>query len=349
MPSLALVMIARDEEANIAASLDSAAPFVDEMIVLDTGSVDATAAVAARCGARVHHMAWPDSFAAARNLSLDLSSCDWNLVLDADERVIGGGESLRQAITESFLGLVRRKNYISVGSGLAESFTWIPRLLPSGTHYEGRIHEQPISPLPARPTALFLDHTGFLPETLKRKKGRNLKLLVAALIDAPDDVYLLFQLGNEYQVAEDFRNSALSYKAALEKSTGCESFRHALIVRAIYSFKMAGMLEDAVALVDNEVNNWPQSPDFFFTVGDLYLELAIKNPELAFPQLLPVVEFSWKKCLDIGERTDIEGSVCGRGSHMAAHNLAAFYRTLGDHQTAAKFAAMEAEMRSRAA
>jgi hypothetical protein len=70
---IALVLIARDEARAIERCLTSVRPWVDEMIVLDTGSVDDTPAIAARCGARVTHFAWIDDFAAARNAALDLT------------------------------------------------------------------------------------------------------------------------------------------------------------------------------------------------------------------------------------------------------------------------------------
>jgi glycosyltransferase involved in cell wall biosynthesis len=347
--TIALTMIVRDEEANIERCLKSAAPFVDEMIVVDTGSTDATVSIATRRGAKVHHFQWIDDFSAARNFSLEHSPCDWNLVLDADERIVEGGDTLRPLLTGSpFAGIVRRRNTVTIGGITQTSVTQIARLLPRGARYEGRIHEQPVYSVPTRDTALVLVHEGFEAEALAKKKGRNERLLLAELQEHPDDVYLLHQLGKEYQVAEEFGKSAAAFKSALEKSTGNEAFRHALIVRAVYSFKMAGQFDDAVALVDREFQNWPQSPDFFFVVGDLYLELGIHNPEMAMEKLLPVVEFCWKKCLEIGERDDLDGTVRGRGSYMAAHNLATFYKTLGDQANAAKYAAMEAGMRAAA-
>lgn len=84
---LSLAMLARDEADRIEASLTSVAGFVDEMVVLDTGSSDDTIAIARRCGAVVHPMAWPGDFAPARNRCLELVQGDWVLVLDADERL----------------------------------------------------------------------------------------------------------------------------------------------------------------------------------------------------------------------------------------------------------------------
>ena len=86
-PRLSLSMIVRDEAERIEAALTSVAGFVDEMVVLDTGSSDDTVAIAQRCGALVASMPWPGDFAPARNRALELVRGDWVLVLDADERL----------------------------------------------------------------------------------------------------------------------------------------------------------------------------------------------------------------------------------------------------------------------
>lgn len=85
---LSLSMIVRDEEASLGACLSSVRGFVDEMVVVDTGSRDDTVAIARGAGAVVHHLPWPGDFAAARNEALELVSGDWVLVLDADERLV---------------------------------------------------------------------------------------------------------------------------------------------------------------------------------------------------------------------------------------------------------------------
>src|SRR5262249_30962404 len=85
MPRVSLCMIVRDEEANLPRCLRSAADLVDEMVVVDTGSADGTREFARRLGARVVDFAWVDSFAAARNASLDHATGEWIFWLDADE------------------------------------------------------------------------------------------------------------------------------------------------------------------------------------------------------------------------------------------------------------------------
>jgi len=64
-----------------------------------------------------------------------------------------------------------------------------------------------------------------------------------------------------------------------------------------------------------------ESPDFFFALGDLLLDLAADEPARA-EELLPLIEQAWRQCLALGERPEQTGAVAGRGSHLAAHNLA---------------------------
>lgn len=85
MPSLSAVIITLNEEANIAACLDSVA-FCDERIVVDGGSTDATAAVAAAKGARVVLRPF-DGFGRQKGYAVSQAVGDWILSVDADERV----------------------------------------------------------------------------------------------------------------------------------------------------------------------------------------------------------------------------------------------------------------------
>jgi glycosyltransferase involved in cell wall biosynthesis len=84
MYRIALVMIVRNEARSLQRCLDSARAWVDEMWVLDTGSTDATMAIAQASGAGVAQFRWCDDFAAARNAALLLTDADWCVVLDAN-------------------------------------------------------------------------------------------------------------------------------------------------------------------------------------------------------------------------------------------------------------------------
>ena len=347
---LALVMIVRDEARCIGRALESARAHVDEAIVLDTGSVDATPAIAGGLGARVEAFEWNDDFAAARNAALELSDADWNLVLDGDEWLAGDVSALAAlpklgADEAGFVGHVCVASQTLQGRAVEWSRSWIPRLLPRGVRYLGRVHEQPVSGLPSRPVQLEIRHDGYLAENLARKAGRNEALLLAELEIRPDDPYLWFQLGKEYQVRQAPPQAAHCFAEALRLCPPEAAYRHALVVRALTAFKTAEQFDLALALADRELPRQQASPDFFFALGDLYLEGASRNPGAALADFLPMVEFAWKKCLEIGERPDLDGSVRGRGGHMAAFNLSVLYRTLGQVDRAEAYEALTERLR----
>jgi glycosyltransferase involved in cell wall biosynthesis len=56
---LSLSMIVRDEAERLGRCLASVQGFVDEMVVVDTGSQDGTVALARSLGATVHEIPWP--------------------------------------------------------------------------------------------------------------------------------------------------------------------------------------------------------------------------------------------------------------------------------------------------
>lgn len=85
MPRLSVIVIAKNEAANIGACLDSVG-FADERIVVDDNSSDDTRAVAEAAGARVIVRAL-DGFGAQKNFALAQTSGDWVFSIDADERV----------------------------------------------------------------------------------------------------------------------------------------------------------------------------------------------------------------------------------------------------------------------
>jgi glycosyltransferase involved in cell wall biosynthesis len=86
LSQLSVIIISFNEAANIEACLDSVA-FADEIVLVDSGSTDATLALAQKKGAAVHVFAdWP-GFGPQKNRALALARHEWVLSIDADERV----------------------------------------------------------------------------------------------------------------------------------------------------------------------------------------------------------------------------------------------------------------------
>ncbi len=85
MVTVSLCMIVKNEEAVLARCLDSLNGLMEEIIIVDTGSSDATKEIAAKYTDRIYDYAWTQDFSAARNYALSLASCDYIYCADADE------------------------------------------------------------------------------------------------------------------------------------------------------------------------------------------------------------------------------------------------------------------------
>jgi len=179
--------------------LASVAGLADEVVLVDTGSSDATRALAVRAGARVYDRPWDDDFSAPRNLALARATGDWVLQLDADERLApGSAEGVRRALARSDLdlGLVWIHDAAGEGDDPAEVVSGrrrhgrplpAPRLVRRrpGVAYRGIVHEtveDSVLALGGRQEVLpdvHLAHLGGAParRASLAKGARNLALL----------------------------------------------------------------------------------------------------------------------------------------------------------------------------
>lgn len=190
-------LIVRDEERFIGECLTSIAGVVDEVVVVDTGSTDATPEIARQHGARVVDHPWRSDFAEARNVSLDLARGDWILYIDADERLVDCDRAtierlLRDADEAAFRLLLRPM----VGTTpYLEYRLWRndPRI-----RFEGIIHEKVVPAIQRvaeedgrsiSDCELLLEHGGYEGDQ-DHKHRRNLPLLRAGI---PQDPYNLFK------------------------------------------------------------------------------------------------------------------------------------------------------------
>ncbi len=83
--TISLCMIVKNEERVLARCLDSLSDLVDEIIIVDTGSTDATKEIAAKYTDQIYDFNWQDDFSAARNFSFSKAHMDYIYAPDADE------------------------------------------------------------------------------------------------------------------------------------------------------------------------------------------------------------------------------------------------------------------------
>ncbi len=82
---ISLCMIVKNEEKFIKKCLDLAKDYVDEIIIVDTGSTDNTMNIVKNFNCKTFFFEWCNDFSKARNFSISKATNDWILVLDADE------------------------------------------------------------------------------------------------------------------------------------------------------------------------------------------------------------------------------------------------------------------------
>jgi len=143
-------MIVKNEEALLPQLLDKVIPWVDELVVVDTGSEDSTPEIVESYGGNLIHKPLTDSFSTVRNLGLESATGDWILMLDADEEPTKALLDYIRTFVETASPstralLVCRENRIDgelLGSRGRELHL---RVFRRGDFvYKGTLHEQPV-------------------------------------------------------------------------------------------------------------------------------------------------------------------------------------------------------------
>jgi tetratricopeptide (TPR) repeat protein len=201
-PRVSATLIVRDEAAVLGDCLRSLRDIVDEVVVVDTGSRDASRQIALEYGARIFDFPWRDDFSAARNHALDRATGDWALYIDADERVRGvDGPALHAQLDDP--GLVACTVRFHPRTG----FTAYPehRLFrrDDRVRFAGAIHETMLPAIRALVSAgvgrigtseLTIDHVGYDGDQ-SHKLDRNERLLRKQIAVDPRRTYLWWHLG----------------------------------------------------------------------------------------------------------------------------------------------------------
>jgi glycosyltransferase involved in cell wall biosynthesis len=220
---LSAALIVRDEEAVLADCLQSIRDVVDEIIVVDTGSVDESRRIARAFGARLIDRPWRDDFAAARNEALDAASGHFILYIDADERLLptsrGAVEQLLadpSAVCHTVL-LRPQRGYTRYREH--RIFRNDARI-----RFRGVIHETMlpgIEDVAARdglrivPSPLAIEHVGYEGDQ-RGKHRRNLPLLKARLAEDPRHVFSWHHLGRALLALGDPERAVRAWRAGIE-------------------------------------------------------------------------------------------------------------------------------------
>lgn len=274
---VSLCMIVRDNEAIIEACLTSIRPWVDEMIVVDTGSLDQTAEICHRLGAHVFEFPWCDDFSAARNESIRHATGDWIFWMDSDDVMDPiQGERLQKLVRSNHKpqchGYVLQVHCLSEAAGQATVVDHVKLFRNrSDLRFEHRIHEQILPAIRrAHGTVEFTDihvvHHGSRqsPEQHRRKLERDFRILRLDLQEHPEHPFILFNLGMTCDDAGLYQDAIGYLEHSLRVSGPEESHVPKTWSILINSLRLAGAVNQALQRAEQALKLYPDDVELRF-------------------------------------------------------------------------------------
>ncbi|HTU85007.1 MAG TPA: glycosyltransferase [Solirubrobacteraceae bacterium] len=339
--TLSLCMIVRDEEDMLPRCLAAAAPAVNEIVIVDTGSTDRTIEIAHEFGAKVIEREWTGSFSEPRNVSFEAATGDWIIYLDADEVLVAEDVQRLKALTgrvwrEAFY-LVETSYTGELGEGGAVTNSAL-RVFRNRPHYrfEGRLHEQIAQHLPTyaagriEQSVVRVEHYGYLGAVrdAKEKSRRNVELLRAQQADSPPSAFLHFNLGTEYSVIGDHASALSEYELAwsMIESRGEESHDYVptLVHGIVDALRFCGRPEEAIARAQDGLKRFPGFTDLVFTQALASISLGREEEAIGL----------WQRCIEMGDAPSRYGAAVGGGSYLPRIALAELYMRRGGLESA---------------
>ena len=334
---VSLCMIVRDNAGTIRPCLESIRPWVDEMIVVDTGSTDQTPEICRELGAQVHHWAWRDDFSAARNESLRYARGEWIFWMDSDDTIPeAAGRKLRALVDQdhdpSVLGYVMQVH--CPGRGL-DDLTVVDHIKlfrnRPDLQFEFRIHEQ-IIPAIRRAggevawTDIYVVHSGSdqSAEGQDRKRVRDFRILQQEIDDRPDHPFALFNIGMTHADARQYEQAIHFLKRCVEASGPEESHLRKAFALLVSSLANLNRVQEASAACQKGLDQFPQDKELLFRQATLDQHQGrLAEAAAGYRRLL--TEQSERHFASIDEGID---------GYKARHNLAMVLEELGDWKEA---------------
>lgn len=278
---ISLCLIVRDETRFLQGCVDSCRPCVDEIVIVDTGSVDETPVLARRLATSFHQVAFDGDFSAARNEALEHATGDWILFLDADERLIpgeiGGLVAGLENAPPDVLGMrLMRYNFFSDGGFYTGRELRVFRNLPT-IRYRRRINES-VAPSIQEAGGRVVDapvvfnHFGHCRPVGEReaKAHRYLRLMDEQLRDQPDDAVLWGYQGLILRTLGEFDTALARSSRAVEidPESATAWFFHGHVLRSV------GRDTDALDAYQRAVSIKPEHAAAQLMVGVQYMALG---------------------------------------------------------------------------
>lgn len=286
--------IVKNEEKNIARSIESYRSAVDEVIIVDTGSTDRTVEICEHLGAKVLHYKWDNDFSAAKNLALEEATGDWIIFLDADEWFEPklNSQQLVNALNtvdkHPGIDLLKVKFFnIEESTGKVVSSTVISRLFRNSPEirFEGKIHEEIKKKGKDMGIALLdklkIYHSGYSKDRIMNKCRRNIEMLIHALKTGDPNPKLCFYLCRE-NAAIGNNEEALRYGNIFLAQQNVENqIKEANVLVSIYEYNimLKMKLNSKFTMKDIEeairlgIEKYPELPVHYYLQGGYFRKI----------------------------------------------------------------------------
>lgn len=333
MTPISICVIMKNEEKNMENFLSSIKKHFEgypyELVLVDTGSTDATLSIAGKYTDKIFHFKWIGDFSAARNFSLSCASNDWVLILDCDEYVEELDPRGFQAIIAyhpASVGMLSRKNHYEMNGTDSVYTDDVERFFDRRLfHYEAIIHEQVRaidgSDFERVALPLTVDHCGYNGsiEDLRKKAERNNELLFKMLEENPDDPYLYFQIGQSYNMLRDDEKACYYYGKGLEYDVDPRAeYVQMMVIGYGYALLHLERYDEALQF-QNIYEEFATSADFVCLMGLIYLRKGMVVQAMA--EFLKATTF---------ETANTEGA----NSFIPTFNMGCINEVLGEIDTA---------------
>ncbi|TWH47393.1 glycosyltransferase [Sporomusa sp. KB1] len=305
MAKISVCVITKDEEKNIRRCLQSVKNIANEIIVVDTGSTDATVTIAEEFGAKIFYYQWNNDFAAARNYALAQAGGAWIIFLDADEYI--AAETINNV--RPFIDKIHGNRKIEAISCLMRNLEGVDGPLRSSNpsirifrnspliRYQGRIHEavyksgKPLKLIGVTDQSIVVYHTGYTRKNIFEKLRRNTELLEeevkSGVIRDMTYCYLSdsYWRYKEYEKAIDYAQKAIKQMAKLKSELDYKPYVY--LVSSMTRMKTYS--EDVVLATCKEaLARFPHHPEIWLYQGIYYWNIGCCEQALA--SLLKAIE-----------------------------------------------------------
>ena len=333
--TLSLCMIVRNNAGTIRPCLESIKPWVDEMIVVDTGSTDETPEICRELGAQVFHFPWPDSFATARNESLKYAKGEWIFWMDSDDVIDAeNGRKLRELANRQHnpkdFGYIMQVHGPGTGFDGMHDVTVVDHLKlfrnRPDLRFEGRIHEQIMEVITRAGgdyvmTSIFVVHAGAdrSPEGWKRKLKRDIKLLRLDRRERPNHSFVHFNFGMTYVDMRKYRKAIKSLHRSLELAPPEATHIRKVYAYLAYCHRELGERAEARLVCAEGLKRFPKDPELLFRNGLNSIDEG----------RLRAAELSYLAALANNDDVHVTSIEWGMVGFKARQNLAAVYTLMG--------------------